>query len=85
MQNIYNNVFFFYAGGVYGRPKNMAVEVSSFFRKKNIGVLSATIDDPIGHARACGIDLRRFDGSSAVILTDYPIVRRKNRLLLSLC
>jgi hypothetical protein len=84
MQNISSNVFFFYEGALYGRPKNMSTEVSGFFRTKNVGLLSATVDDPLSHARACGIDLRRFDSSCAILLRDYPVVRRKNRLLLAL-
>src|SRR5207245_10434600 len=78
MQSINNNVFFFYEGGLYGRPKNMASEVSGFFKDKNVALLSATIDDSLSHARECGVDLRRFDSSASVILTDYPAVRRKN-------
>jgi len=84
MQNIYNNVFFFYEGGLYGRPRNMAVEISGFLKNKNVGLLSATVDEPLLHARLCGLDLRRFDQSCATILTDYPEIRRRNRLLIAL-
>jgi len=84
MQNISNNVFFFYEGALYGRPKNMSAEISGFLRSKNVGLLSATVDDPLAHARACGVDLRRFDSSCAILLRDYPSIRRKNRLLLAL-
>jgi Rad3-related DNA helicase len=82
MQNIYNNVFFFYEGALYSRPKNMSMEVSRFFRDKNVGLLSATVDDPLAHARSCGLDLRRFNNTNAILLRDYPDIRRKNRLLL---
>jgi Rad3-related DNA helicase len=84
MQNITNNVFFFYEGSLFGRPKNMEVEVAGFFRNKNVGLLSATIDDKIKHARACGLDMRRFDESCGVILKDYPEKRRRNRKLIAL-
>ena len=84
MQNISKNVFFFYAGSLYGRPKNMEVEIAGFFRNKNIGILSATIDNVIKHAKACGLDMRRFNENDGVILKNYPEVRRKNRKLLAL-
>ncbi len=84
MGNISNNVFFFYEGSLYARPKNMEVEVAGFFRNKNIGLLSATIDDAIKHAKECGLDMRRFDESCGVIMNDYPEKRRKNRKLIAL-
>src|SRR2546425_10897488 len=84
MSNINTNVFFFYEGALYGRPKNMSAEVSTFFKDKNIALLSATIDDARMHARNCGLDLRRISNDSFKILTDYPEKRRKNRLLISL-
>jgi len=84
MQNISNNIFFFYEGSLFGRPKNMEVEVAGFFKNKNVGLLSATIDNTIKHAKACGLDMRRFDNSCGVILTDYPAKRRKNRKLIAL-
>lgn len=84
MQNINKNVFFFYKGSLYGRPKNMEVEISSFFKDKNIGLLSATVDDPIKHAKSCGLDMRRFSQSDGIILKDYPDKRRKNRKLIAL-
>lgn len=84
MQNISKNVFFFYEGSFYGRPKNMEVEVASFFRSKNVGLLSATIDNSIKHAKACGLDMRRFNENDGIILTEYPKIRRKNRKLIAL-
>lgn len=84
MQNISNNVFFFYEGSLFGRPKNMELEVAGFFKNKNVGLLSATIDNSIKHARSCGLDMRRFDESCGVILKDYPEKRRKNRKLIAL-
>ena len=84
LQNISKNVFFFYEGSFYGRPKNMEVEIAGFFRNKNVGLLSATIDNVIKHAKACGLDMRRFNENDGVILNEYPGVRRKNRKLLAL-
>jgi len=84
MQNISNNVFFFYEGSLYGRPKSMEAEVSNFFKNKNVGLLSATIDNKTKHAKACGLDMRRFDESCGVILGDYPDKRRKSRKLIAL-
>lgn len=84
MANINNNVFFFYEGGIYGRPKNMSSEISNFFKDKNIALLSATINNSNFHARNCGIDLRRLSEDGCKILTDYPEIRRKNRFLIAL-
>ena len=84
MQNISNNVFFFYEGALYGRPKNMELEVANFFKNKNVALLSATVDDAIKHAKACGLDMRRFNETNGVILKDYPQKRRKNRELIAL-
>lgn len=84
MQNIYDNLFFFYEGSLLGRPKNMASEVAKFFTGKNVALLSATIGDGRSHGVGCGIDMKRFNDSSCLILNDYPSVRRKNRLLISL-
>lgn len=84
MENIGKNVFFFYAGSLYGRPKNMEAETAGFFRNKNVGLLSATIDNDVKHAKACGLDMRRFNENDGVILKDYPEMRRKNRKLLAL-
>ena len=84
MENISNNVFFFYEGSLFGRPKNMEIEVASFFKNKNVALLSATVDDAIKHAKACGLDMRRFNESCGIILKDYPKVRRQNRKLIAL-
>jgi hypothetical protein len=84
MENIYDNLFFFYEGSLFGRPKNMASEVAKFFNGKNVALLSATIGDGRSHGMGCGIDMKRFDNSSCLILNDYPDVRRNNRLLISL-
>jgi Rad3-related DNA helicase len=84
MQNISNNVFFFYEGALYGRPKNMELEVANFFKNKNVALLSATVDNAIKHAKACGLDMRRFQDSDGLILKDYPEKRRKNRKLIAL-
>jgi len=84
MQNINKNVFFFYEDSIYGRPRNMEAEISGFFKDKNIGLLSATIDNPIKHARSCGLDMRRFRNEDAIVLSDYPEIRRKNRFLIAL-
>jgi len=84
MQSVGKNVFFFYEGSLYGRPKNMEVEISGFFRDKNVGLLSATIDDAVKHARACGLDMRRFSDEDWCILKQYPKVRRENRKLFAL-
>jgi hypothetical protein len=84
MQSINDNIFFFHEGALYGRPKNMITEVASFFRDRNIGLLSATVDDAVLHARECGLDLRRLNEKDALLLTEYPAVRRKNRKLLAI-
>lgn len=84
MENISNNVFFFYEASLFGRPKNMEVEISGFFRDKNVGLLSATVENAINHARACGLDMRRFVEADSIILQDYPETRRKNRRLIAL-
>jgi hypothetical protein len=84
MENISNNVFFFYEGSLFGRPKNMEVEISGFFRDKNVGLLSATIENAVNHARACGLDMRRFGDADSIILQDYPAIRRQNRRLIAL-
>jgi Rad3-related DNA helicase len=84
MGSINKNVFFFYKGALYGRPKNMEAEISGFFKDKNVGLLSATIDDPLRHAKSCGLDMRRFSLDDGAILKDYPDVRRKNRKLIAL-
>jgi len=84
MGNISNNVFFFYEGSLFGRPKNMEVEVASFFKNKNVALLSATVDNAVRHAKACGLDMRRFNESCGVILSDYPKIRRQNRKLIAL-
>ncbi len=83
-QNINDNIFFFYEGALYARPKNMNSEVAGFFRGKNVALLSATIDNAQLHAKACGIDLRRFQHSDWWIMENYPEARRRNRLLLAL-
>lgn len=84
MQSINDNVFFFYEGAFYGRPKDMIAEVSAFFRNRNIALLSATVDRPVIHARECGVNLTRFADSDALVLSEYPEIRRQNRLLLAL-
>ena len=84
MQNLSKNLFFFYEGALYGRPKNMELEISNFFRNKDVCLLSATIDDPIEHAKGCGLDMRRFDESCALMLKDYPAQRRRNRKLIAI-
>lgn len=84
MQNINKNIFFFYEDSLYGRPRNMEAEISGFFKDKNVGLLSATIDNAVKHARSCGLDMRRFSSEDAIILSDYPEIRRKNRKLIAL-
>ncbi|RLF03392.1 MAG: hypothetical protein DRJ59_00845 [Thermoprotei archaeon] len=84
MQNIAGNIFFFYEGALYGRPKNMEAEIAGFFKDKNVCLLSATVEDPARHARECGLDMRRFDQTCGVVVKDYPEVRRRNRMLVAL-
>ena len=84
MDSLNKSIFFFYKEALFARPKNMEVEVSGFFKDKNIGLLSATIDNPIRHAKSCGLDMRRFSESDGVILKDYPAIRRQNRKLIGL-
>jgi hypothetical protein len=84
MDSMNKNVFFFYKDCLYARPKNMEVEISGFFKDKNVGLLSATIDDPIKHAKSCGLDMKRFSQDDGVILKQYPEVRRLNRKLIAL-
>jgi Rad3-related DNA helicase len=85
MQNISRNQFFFYKDTLIGRPKSMRAELASSFNYKSIALLSATIDEPFEHAKACAVDTRRFDKErDAAIIKDYPRIRRSNRLLISL-
>jgi Rad3-related DNA helicase len=84
MTSVSSHVFFFYKGSLFGRPKNMEAEISGFFKDKNVCLLSATIDNPVYHARSCGLDMRRFNDIDGVILKDYPAVRRQNRKLIAL-
>jgi len=63
----------------------MRSELASSFKNKSVALLSATIDEPFEHVRACALDIGRFDEEKdAVIINEYPSVRRNNRLLICL-
>lgn len=85
MRNMNRNKFFFHKDTLIGRPKDMRAELASSFNNKSVALLSATIDESLGHAKACALDISRFDKEKdAVIIKEYPGIRRSNRLLISL-